>query len=182
MHWSFLLLDLLPLLVFVVLESMVTNIRYALLGAVGSVIFLVGCDLYLFGEIDEFTILSSGLVIVFGVLAVRFDNAAYFKIKPAVVNLILAGVFLTTHLQGSPLVLTALDRYAETFPPHVQQVLSRPEVRPMLERMSLYLGFGLIAQAAAVTWAALKLGSWWWFAIRSAGFYTMILLVALAAK
>ena len=176
------LLDLLPLLVFVVLESMMANLRYALVGAACSIVLLLGFDLFLFGEIDEFTILSSGLVIVFGVLAVRFDNAAYFKIKPAVVNLILAGVFLTTHLQGSPLVLTALDRYGETFPPQVQQILSRPEVRPMLERMSLYLGFGLVAQAAAVTWAALKLGSWWWFAIRSAGFYTMIFLVALAAK
>ncbi len=182
MHWSFLLLDLIPLFVFVVLESMMANMRYALLGAVGSIVFLVGFDLYLFGEIDEFTILSSGLVILFGLLALRFDNAAYFKMKPAVVNLILAGVFLTTHLQGSPLLLTALDRYGETLPPQFQQVLSQPQVRPMLERTSLYLGFGLILQAAAVTWAALKLGSWWWFAIRSAGFYMMVFLVALAAK
>ena len=181
MHWSFLLLDLLPLFVFVVLESL-ANLRYALLGALASIAFGVGYDLYVFGEIDEFTIISAGLVILFGWMALHFDNAAYFKIKPAIVNLVLAGLFLTTYIQGSPLVLVALDRYGETLPPLFQDVLSRPEVRPMLERMSLYLGFGLIAQAAAVTWAALKLSSWWWLAVRGAGFYLMIFVVGVVAR
>ena len=62
MHWSLFLLDLLPLFVFVVLESVMANLRYALVGAACSIVLLVGCDLYLFGEIDQFTILSSGLV------------------------------------------------------------------------------------------------------------------------
>lgn len=182
MHWSYLVLDLLPLLVFVVLESMTANVRYALLGAILSVVFVVVCDLYLLGEIDRFTILSSGLVILFGWLALRFNNTSYFKIKPAVVNLIMAGVFLTAYLQDSPLLLTASDRYAHALPPQFHEILSRPEARPMLERMSLYIVFGFIAQAAVVAWAALKLGSWWWFAVRSAGFYVIIVLVGLASK
>ena len=40
-----------------------------------------------------------------------------------------------------------------------------PEVRATLERMSLYMGFGLIAQAGVVASAALWMGSWWWFAV-----------------
>ena len=38
MQWSLLLLDLLPLLVFVVVESL-GNVRYALLGAIGCTVF-----------------------------------------------------------------------------------------------------------------------------------------------
>ena len=181
MQWSFLLLDLLPLLVFVVVDSL-GNVRYALLGAIGSTVLALGYSLYAFGEIDELTVVSAALVILFGWLALRFDNAVYFKLKPVVINGVMAVVFLVTYSQGSPLLIAAAERYGSTFGQPLQQALSRPEVRATLERMSLYMAFGLIAQAGVVAWAALCMGSWWWFAARGAGFYAMVFAVAYLAR
>lgn len=181
MQWSFLLLDLLPALVFVVVESL-GNLRWALLATLGSAVFALGYSLYSFGEIDELTVISSGIVVLFGWLALHFDDGVYFKLKPAIINTVMAAVFLVTYSQGSPLMITAAERYGGMLPQPFQQALSLPEVRATLERMSLYLGFGLIAHAAVVAWAALRLRSWWWFAARGAGFYAMVFVVAYMAR
>ncbi len=171
-NW-FLLLDFIPLLVFVVLDSL-GRLRWAIVGAVLAAALEIGYSLLAFGEVDEFSYVSLGLIALFGGLSIKFDSGLYFKFKPVVLNLAMAGVFIVTYAMERPLLLMGIERYGDTLPHLLQQQLANPAVRATLERASLNVGFGLILQAGLVGWAALRLGTWWWFATRSAGFYVMM--------
>lgn len=176
-NW-FLLLDLIPLLVFVVLDSL-GRLRWAIVGAVLAAVMEIGYSLLAFGEVDEFSYVSLGMIALFGGLSIRFDSSVYFKFKPVVLNLTMAGVFIVTFAMGRPLLLIGIERYGDTLPLVLQQQLAHPAVRATLERASLNVGFGLILQAVLVGWAALRLSTWWWFATRSAGFYIMMVGVVM---
>ena len=178
-NW-FLLLDFIPLLVFVVLDSL-GRLRWAIAGAVLAAVLEVAYSLLVFGEVDEFAYVSLGLIALFGGLSVRFNSAVYFKFKPVVLNLAMASVFLFTYAVDRPLLLLGVERYGTTLPEVLQQRLAHPAVRQLLERASLNVGFGLVAQAGLVGWAALRLSTWWWFATRSAGFYVMMVAVVWAS-
>jgi intracellular septation protein A len=178
-NW-FLLLDLIPLLVFVVLDSM-GRLRWAIVGALLAAVLEVGYSLVVFGEIDAFAYVSLALIALFGGLSIKFDNALYFKFKPVIVNLSMAGVLIVTYALDYPLLLMSTERYGDALPAMLQQRLAHPVVQAVLERASLNLGFGFILQAGLVGWAAMRMSTWWWFATRSAGFYLMVFAVVLAS-
>ena len=181
MDWRFLLLDLVPLLVFVVVDSL-SNMKYAIIGALLAAVLELGYSLYLFGEVDEFSMVSVLLILVFGGLSLRFDNPLFFKFKPVILSAVMALTLLVTYSLGRPLLLMAADRYGEMFPEQMRWVLVHPYARQILERASLYLGFGFLVHAGAVAWAALRLSNWWWFATRSVGSYVMVTIVVVLAS
>ena len=180
MDWTFFLLDILPLLAFVVVDSL-SNLKTALIAALAVAGLEVAYDVWSFGRIDEFTVISVLLVAVFGGLSLRFDNRLYFKFKPVVLSVVTAAALLVTCLLDRPLLVMAMDRYGPTLPESMRLTLQQPQVRAILERASLYLGFGFLLHAGAVAWAALRLGNWGWFAVRSVGAYAMMLVVMLLA-
>ena len=180
MDWSVLLLDFAPLLVFVVIDSF-GNTRYAVVGALVAATLEIGYSLYMFGELDEFTYVSVGLIAVFGGLSLKLNDPIYFKFKPVILGLLMAATFFVTYAMGKPLLLVGIERYGEAMPEQMGAILAQPQAVAILERTSLYLGFGLIVQAAFVGWAALRLGNWWWLAARSAGFYVMMTVVVMLA-
>lgn len=180
LDWSILLLGAVPLLVFVVVDSL-SNMRYAIAGALVAAALELAYSLYRFGAVDEFTIASVSLILIFGGLAIKFDNPLYFKFKPVVLSGILALVFLVTYALSKPLLVLIADRYRELFPEQMQALLDQPRIRQIFGRASLYMGFGCIAHAAAVAWAALHLGNWGWLVTRTGGAYLIIFLVALLA-
>ena len=180
MDWTILLLDFVPLLVFVVIDSF-SNARYAVFGAVAAAGLEIGYSLFVFGEVDAFSYVYVALILLFGGLSFKFDNAVYFKFRPVAIGLALAATFLVSYAMGKPLLVIGVERYSEAIPPRFLTQLQDPQVQAALHRASLYLGFGLIAQAALVGWAALRLSSWWWLAIRNVGFYAMMTVVVLCA-
>ena len=180
MNWWFLLLDLVPLLVFVLVDSF-SNMRYAIVCALAAAAFEIGYSFFALGGIDEFSLVSVGLILVFGGLSLRFDTPIYFKFKPVVMAAVMAGVFMVTYALDRPLLVMAVERYSHTFPQTFRNVLERPEVLGVLRRASLYMVFGLIAHGVIVGWAAVRLNNWWWLALRSVGFYVMMWLVVMSA-
>jgi intracellular septation protein A len=178
--WSILLLGAFPLVVFVVVDSF-SNMRYAIIGALCAAALELGYGLYRFGEIDEFSTLSVGLILLFGGLSIKFDNPLYFKFKPVILSSVFAATFLITYALSKPLLLMAMDRYADVLPAQMQAVLTQPQIRQVFERASLYLGFGFIVHAGAVAWVALHRSNWWWLLTRTVGAYLMLFIVALLA-
>jgi len=180
LDWSILLLDAIPLVVFVVVDSF-SNMRYAIIGALCAAALELCYSLYRFGEIDEFTLLSVCLILLFGGLSIKFDNPLYFKFKPVILSSVSAATFLITYALSKPLLLMGIDRYADALPAQMQELLTQPHIRRVFERASLYLGFGFIAHAGAVAWVALHKSNWWWLLTRTVGAYLMLFLVALLA-
>ena len=181
MEWSLLLLDFVPLLVFVVLDSL-SNVRYAVLGAVLAAALELGYSYFALGSIDSFSILFASFVLLFAGLSYKFDNPVLFKFKPAVIGALSGVAFLATSAFFEPLLLTMVDRYIDLIPTHQQHKMQDPAMRLILARFNLYLGFAFPLHAAATAWAALRLSRWGWFAVSGPGLYVVILLTALLAR
>jgi hypothetical protein len=144
--WKILLMDFVPLLVFVVVDSL-SNMRRAVVWALAVAGLELIWEFCTFGEIDEFSILSTLLIIVFGGLALKFDNALFIKFKPVVLSLFTALALLITYLMGKPMLVTAMDRYGPLLPAQFQQLAHQPRMQQILARASLYLGFGFLLHA-----------------------------------
>jgi intracellular septation protein A len=140
MEWSLLLLDFVPLLVFVVLDSL-SNVRYAVLGAVLAAALELGYSYFALGSIDSFSILFASFVLLFAGLSYKFDNPVFFKFKPAVIGALSGVAFLATSAFFEPLLLTMVDRYIDLIPTHQQHKMQEPAMRLILARFNLYLGF-----------------------------------------
>ena len=168
-----LLLGFIPLLVFVILDSL-GHVRYAVLGGVLAAFCELGFSYWILGEIDAFAVVFAALVLVLAGLSYRFDNSVFFKFKPVVGGAIMGGVFLATSAFGEPLMLTVIDRYSDLVPADQRFKLQQPIVRGLLADLNLYLGFTLPLHAGLTAWAALRLNRWWWFAISGPGFFVAL--------
>lgn len=173
MSWSLLLMDFVPLLVFVVVDSL-SNTRRAVVWALAVAGLELVWEYAYFGEIDEFSVGSALLIVAFGGLALRYNNALFIKFKPVVLSLFTALALLITWGLGKPLLVTAMDRYSQALPAQMQQLAHQPRMQQILTTASLYLGVGFLLHAGVVAWAALRLGNWGWLLTRSGGAYLMM--------
>jgi len=181
MDLSSLLLDLVPLLVFVVLDGM-GNVRYAVVGAVLAAALELAYSHFWLGGIDAFSLVFAALILVFAALSYRFNNPLFFKFKPVAIGLITALVLLVTSAISQPALLSMADRYTEALPDTMRALLADTAVRQLLARTNLFLGFTLALHAAATAWAALNLNRWWWFAISGPGLYIVVIFTGLVAQ
>lgn len=184
MDWSLLLIDAVPLLAFVLLDTFSTP-RKAVIGALVVSAPLVAYEVYRFGAVDEFTLLSAFLIAVLGGLSLRFDNAVFFKFKPVLFDAIGAAVLVGSYLLDRPLLVTAMTRYGPHMlpEPYLSQ-LQQPRFLAVLALCTLYMGIGLLLHAGIVAWAALRLGTWGWYWTRlvSGGFIQIAAVVLAAAS
>lgn len=181
MDLSSLLLDLVPLLVFVVLDGM-GNVRYAVIGAVLAAVFELAYSHFFLGGVDAFSLAFAAFILVFAALSYKFNNPLFFKFKPVAIGLVTACVLLATSAISQPALLSMADRYEQMLPETMRAMLEDTNVRQLFARMNLYLGIALLFHAAATAWAALRLNRWWWFAISGPGFYITVLFTGLIAQ
>lgn len=77
---------MLPLLVFIIVDSLCNNIRISIISAIifaaGQLVFFY----YKTGEFDWFVILDVGLIAALGSVSIIFKNDIFFKIKPAIIE------------------------------------------------------------------------------------------------
>ena len=176
MDWSILLIDLVPVLIFVVFDSL-GKLKYALIGAVLAAALELFYSYFLLGGIDEFSLIYVSLFLLFGGLSYKFNNPIFFKFKPVVVSTVSALIFLVTYIGGNPLLVMMMERYAEMLPAEAYTLLSRPQWYQVLVRISFYMIFGLVVHAALIAWVALRYNTWWWLLARNVGFIIISFLV-----
>jgi len=176
MDWSILLIDLVPVLIFVVFDSL-GKLKYALIGALLAAAVELFYSYFLLGGIDELSLIYVSLFLLFGGLSYKFNDPIFFKFKPVVISTVSALVFLVAYIGGNPLLVVLMERYAELLPPWAHAQLSQPPWHQVLVRMSFYMIFGLLAHAALIAWVALRYNTWWWLVARNVGFILISFLV-----
>lgn len=80
------LTQLLPLIVFIVIDSFVKDVRISILSAV---LFAVGQLVFTYLKVhqfDWFVVLDVGLICAFGALSIALKNDLFFKLKPAIIE------------------------------------------------------------------------------------------------
>ena len=166
-----LLPGMLPLILFVVVELMWgTTAGLAAALALGVVQLLW----FWFREqrIDKFVLADIGFLIVLGGLALLFDNALLFKLKPVFIGAAILLLIGYSAFSNHNLVMLMSQRYFKGF-------IAGPFESWLMQQM-LKVFFWLMAAHTFITLAsALWLSHAWWAAISGPGFYVVVVLMLL---
>ena len=180
MNWVLLLTDLVPVLVFVILDSR-GQVKYAVIGAVAAAALEIGFSYLVIGGVDRFSLIYVVLFLLFGGLSYKFNNSIFFKFKPVAISTVTSLIFLVGQLSGHPMLILLLERYGHLLDSGILEQLSSSKIRTILSRASLYMIFGLMLHAVLVAWVAVRYSTWWWFTARTAGGFLIITSVYLIA-
>lgn len=137
---------------------------------------------YSFGELDQISILSILLIALLGVLAWRRNSPTLFKLQPSFISLVLGIWLIVSWLSNDSLFVAMAQKYRDLLPEQVAYALNHPSYIDFLNRVSLTTGLCLLLHALLSAWAAIKLNTWWWLAIRGVGFYAFCFIAMLLAK
>jgi intracellular septation protein A len=179
MELNSLLMGLIPLIVFVVIDSF-AGVKAGIISAIAFALLEAGYTYYTTKSFDEITMLSLFLVSVFGYLSYRYEDPLLFKLQPVILGAILGIAFLVMQFLDKPVMVLMATKYRNLLPEAMRTTLQHPFVLARLKKVSLYLGFGFFVHAGAVAYAALYMSNWWWLAIRGIGLYVVMGLCMLA--
>ena len=105
MNWILLLTDLIPVLIFVVLDSR-GQVKHAVIAAVGAAAVEIAFSYLFLGGMDEFSLAYVALFLLFGGLSYRFNNSLFFKFKPVAIS---GASVLTTTTRADGFVIVPED-------------------------------------------------------------------------
>lgn len=172
-------MGLVPLVIFVVIDSF-AGLKAGIISALLFALLEAGYTYWTMHKLDEITMISLGLVAVFGYLSYYYENPLIFKLQPVILGVMIGLAFLIMQYLDKPLMVMMANKYRELLPQPLQQNLANPFVLARLSKVSLYFGFGFLLHAGMVGYAAFWLSNWWWLAIRGIGLYVVMGLCMLA--
>ncbi len=181
MNASTLLFGVLPLIVFVVMDSF-AGLKSGVIAAIVLALAEAVFTLVVYKTIDEITVGSTLLVLVFGLLSYFTKKPIYIKLQPVFLGVVFGLILLVMQFLEKPLLVILMDKYQLMLPDDMQTMVSMPAFRSMLTKVSGILGWGFLVHAALVAFAALRMGNWAWLIIRGVGLYVMMFSCALIAR
>jgi len=176
---SGLLLGILPLLIFVIVDSF-AGLKAALVCAVVFALIEAGASLYFFGELDLVTGFSVFLVILFSVAAYQKESQLIFKLQPVIVSWAIGLFLIISFYLDRPIIVEMMDKYGSKIP-QIAANLQNPLYRAWLHKTNHFMGYGLLAHGGVTLYAAFRMNNWWWIAVRGIGFYFFNFLAAILA-
>ena len=173
MNYSVLLFGVLPLIIFVVLDSF-AGIKTGIIAAVLFAIAELAYTVVVYKHIDKITIFTLAFIIIFACITFYTEDSIYFKLQPVFLGIFFGITLLAMQLLDKPLLLILAKKYRYLMPADTQQLMMHPAIQEKLKHLSHILGWGFVAHAGAVAYAAFNMSNWWWLAIRGVGLYVMM--------
>ena len=167
---AFLVGGLLPVLAFAAVEQFYGAIG----GAIAGIVFGLGevtYEYWRFRKVQRITWVSNALVLVFGGLALWEDNGAFFKLQPAALLLIFAGLLFGSSFLKRPFLTALAKKQNPNIPPEVEAVLNG---------MNFRLGFFMLALTALSVHSAFYWSTAAWAFLKGIGLPILLGLYILA--
>jgi intracellular septation protein A len=166
-----LLLQLIPLLVFLAVDAFVQNPSWAIGAALGAVAFQAAWTFARERRFDRLILLDVALIGGLGAVSLISRNDLFFKLKPAIMEGVMVPYLAVLALGGERVLGGYLRRYsaATTIP---------PPALALMRRLLLLMAALVLVHAGLVTWAAVFTSRRTWGALSGPGFYVMLLPVA----
>ncbi|MBN2341058.1 MAG: septation protein IspZ [Deltaproteobacteria bacterium] len=160
--------QLLPLIVFIVVDAIVTDVRISILCAV---LFAVGQLIVTFVTTRRFewlVLVDVALISVLGGISIVSQNDLFFKVKPAVIEGL--AVLFFGGLMFAP--ESFLIRYFSRMTPGASM---KPEAVRMLKQMLVVMCIATLVHIGAVLGVAFYASKEVWAAVSGPGFYAVVL-------
>ncbi len=161
-----LLPGLLPLFVFVFADEL-WGMNIALVVATGFSMVELFFTYFKTGRFEKFILLDVSLIVMLGGISLVFDNEVFFKLKPAIVELILASMIGFSVFGGKNILLEISGRY-------LKGVKITKSARVRMESAMKVMFFLIIVHAALVVWAVFFMSKEAWAFISGVLFYLLI--------
>lgn len=169
---------LLPLIVFALVDIF-AGMRAALIAAMVIALAEAGLSYYYFGEVDQLTWISLGLILVMGGVSVYMKDDRLFKFQPVALSVVSAGILLYFQVMEEPLLVQMMPKVIPFLPEEKRWMFDSPTmIRSMMRLDALLIGAFMI-HAALVAWAAVKRSTFVWLIVRGAGFYGLMIVALL---
>ena len=176
-----LLLGLVPLILFVILDTFL-SVKKALIFALLFASLEAAYTLSKFGEVDLVTGFSFLMLIILGATSFYKDDSIYFKFQPVLLSCFLGIYFFYTYCVGEPLFVVMVDKYHDLIPNGQKTLYQQPGVRILLKNFTLTSSVGFIFHGSVTALAALKLSNLWWLVCRGVGFYLIFFISFFVAR
>ncbi len=181
MSISFLLLGILPLLLFVILDTFF-DLKIAIIGALVLGFVEMGYSIAVLGGIDWVSIFVFALLVGMGLVAIKMNNPIYFKFQPVVCSLVFGLMMLISYLIDKPIfalvaekyepLLLKMDGYQMLF-----EALGPRGMMNYLSAITLGSSIAFLLHAAMVAYAAKYMSKWWWIIAKGIGIWVVLVLV-----
>lgn len=181
MNLTTVLFGVLPLIVFVIVDSF-AGLKTGIISAIGLALAEAVYSYLYYKTIDELTIGSLALVLVFGYISYKTENSLYFKFQPVLFGVIFSVLLLVTSFMGKPILVTMMYKYQYMIPAELREKVLNPIALELMAKSNLYLGWGFLLHAGVVAYAALYLSNWWWLILRGLGVYVMMFGAMMLAR
>ncbi len=127
----------LPLLVFIVADEFF-GLTWGLIIAITFGILETAWIYYKEKRIDRFILFDTGLIVLLGLVSILLQNDIFFKIKPALIELILVVLLGITAFSHNPILIQMTGRYMKGMEISDEQMA---QMKTMMRRMFYLLAF-----------------------------------------
>lgn len=166
---------ILPLLVFAIVDIF-ASLRTALIAAFIFAVAEVAFGYYSYGEVDQLSWISLGLVALMGGVSFYLKSDRLFKFQPVALAAVSAGALVYFQWMGEPLIIQMLPKVAAMMPEEQRAQFSSPQFLRIMARMDALMIFVFITHGILVAWAAVKKSTMVWLVVRGIGFYVLLVI------
>lgn len=160
-----------PLFIFILVDELYGT-RRGLVAAISIGIIEFSYYYFRYRQVEKFVLFDVGLIIILGGISILLDNDLFFKLKPALIELVLAALLAVHAFSTKPLLFELGKRYLKDFEISEQQKL-------LMRRMTRILFFVVIIHTALVIYSAYFMSNEAWVFITGGLFYIIFALVFL---
>ena len=164
-----LLAQMLPLIVFIIIDSLFNNIRFSITSAV---VFAAGQLIFFYvktGQLDWFVLLDVGLIVALGAVSVIFKNDLFFKVKPAIVEAAAIVFFMVMALSPDRFLLGYFGRMMP------KGMVMTPQTIGVMKHLLLIMCVYILVHIGAVLYTALYASRRMWAFVSGPGFYLLFI-------
>jgi len=167
------LFQLLPLLVFIVVDAVSNNPLLSIILSIVTAAVQLSFFYLRFRKIDWFIIVDAGLIIGLGALSLYLKNEIFFKMKPAIIDAV-ALVFFIVFLVSPDQFL--IGYFGRMMPGQTRRF--NPQMVSIMKKILFWMCIYIVLHGIAVVYAALYSSRTVWAFISGPGFYLFLIPVA----
>lgn len=161
----FLLLQFLPILVFIVVDAVIENTVISIISAVAFTALQTGITFFMTGEFDYFMLVDVALIAVMGGISLVTNDDRFFKVKPAIIEGLCVPFILFFVFAPDRFIMNYFGRY---MPPGRALV---PAAIPVMKTALLIMAVYMALHVLAILYTAFYCGKKTWAFVSGPGFY-----------